>query len=60
MYGTLHNQIAAPTESICSCECLAPALKVMRSQTAVEGLRSSVQAGAGEGEEGLLWQELLN
>lgn len=53
MYSTLHNQIAAPTESICSCEYSAPALKIMKSQTGVERLTSSVQAGPGEGEEWL-------
>lgn len=53
MYSTLHNQIAAPTESICSCEYSAPALKIMKSQTGVERLPSSVQAGPGEGEEWL-------
>lgn len=53
MYSTLHNQIAAPAESICSCEYLAPALKIMKSQTGVERLPSSIQAGTGEGEERL-------
>lgn len=59
MYSTLHKQIAAPTESICSCEYLAPALNIMKSQTVVERVNSSVQAGANKGEEGLRWQGLL-
>lgn len=50
MYSTWHKQIAAPTESICSCEYLAPSLKVMKLQMAVEGLSCSVQAGTGAGE----------
>lgn len=55
MYSTLHKQIAAPTESICSCEYLAPSLKVMKLQTAVEGLSCSMQAGTGGSKGRLHW-----
>lgn len=59
-YSTLHKQIAAPTESICSCEYLAPALNIMKSQTVVERVNSSVQVGTNKGEEGLRWQVFLD